>query len=199
MPQAQAGHSPLVPFQTTDLASDSGSGPMGDGTGHGPAHCPVWYLETSTRLARLAVLKAAGHRACFHLRASAKPDQVTFRAPGPPGAASVGSVPFYPHQGDTTQPTWRTGSGLLNLQQRSVRRTAASRLMRWPTDTYRGLVLRSCVLRACDSRRQKAGCCGGAGARPGLPERKGAVPRGRTVGMQMCEQLCEHVCDHVSM
>lgn len=103
VPRAQAGHSPLVPFQTTDLALDSGSGPMGDGTGHGPAHSPAWYLETSTRLSRLAVLKAAGHRARFHLRASVEPVKA------PPGHQALLGQPVWglyppalPHQGDTT-------------------------------------------------------------------------------------------------
>lgn len=32
-------------------------------------------------------------------------------------------------------PTWRTGSGIRNLQQLRTRRTAASRLILWPTET----------------------------------------------------------------
>ena len=32
-------------------------------------------------------------------------------------------------------PTWRTGSGIRNLQQPRVRLTAASRLILWPTET----------------------------------------------------------------
>lgn len=45
-------------------------------------------------------------------------------------------------------PTWRTGSGTRNLQQLRVRRTAEARLTQWPTETYRGLVLRSWLLSA---------------------------------------------------
>lgn len=51
-------------------------------------------------------------------------------------------------------PTWRTGSGMRNLQQLRVRRTATSRLTLWPTETYKGLVLCSWLLRAWDEERE---------------------------------------------
>lgn len=50
----------------------------------------------------------------------------------------------------TGPPTWRTGSGIRNRQQLRMRRTAACRLILWPTETYRGLVLWSWLLRAWD-------------------------------------------------
>lgn len=54
---------------------------------------------------------------------------------GHPLGRPTGAPAEWGADGACGPPTWRTGSGLRNLQQLRVRRTADSRLILWPTET----------------------------------------------------------------